>query len=343
VDEDTVLPGVPLWWRTLSAPHADSEIDHLGSADLAADWGQRLLSEKSALYDPLSYHYGSVWPLFTGWASVGAYRYGRPQVGYRALMANALLTWPWALGYVTELLSGELHAPFGRSSHHQVWSEAMVVTPLVRGLLGLEVGDAGQRLRFAPQLPADWDRAAVRRVSAGSSRVDFAVERAGGRMTITATVTAGAMPALDLAPALPLDARVQSVRVDNADVRFRAQPEGDVQRIEIEVPRAAAATRRVVLTYEEGTDVFTRVELPEAGSRSEGLRVLRARVEDGTLRLLVEGRGGRSYPLGVRSPRTVSGAPGVTVAPTSRGAALTLSFEGPSDVYVRRSIVLPLR
>jgi len=71
--------------------------------------------------------------------------------------------------------------------------------------------------------------------------------------------------------------------------------------------------------------------------------VLRARVEDGALRLLVEGRGGRSYPLGMRSPRTVSGAPGVTVGPTTGGAALTLSFEGPSDVYVRRSIVLPLR
>jgi len=127
------------------------------------------------------------------------------------------------------------------------------------------------------------------------------------------------------------------------ETAFHAATEGDVQRIEIEVPKAAAATRRFVLTYEEGTDAFTRVELPEAGRRSEGLRVLRARVEDGALRLLVEGRGGRSYPLGVRSPRTVSGAPGVTVAPSSRGAALTLSFEGPSDVYVRRSIVLPLR
>ena len=51
-------------------------------------------------------------------------------------MANALLTYQYALGYVTELLSGDFNAPFGRSSHHQVWSEAMVVTPLVRGLLG---------------------------------------------------------------------------------------------------------------------------------------------------------------------------------------------------------------
>ena len=52
---------------------------------------QRLLSDRSALYDPLSYHYGSVWPLFTGWTSMAAYRYGRPHVGYQALMANALL------------------------------------------------------------------------------------------------------------------------------------------------------------------------------------------------------------------------------------------------------------
>ena len=47
----------------------------------------------------------------------------------RRLMANALLTFQGALGYVTELLSGDFNAPFGRSSHHQVWSEAMVVTP----------------------------------------------------------------------------------------------------------------------------------------------------------------------------------------------------------------------
>ena len=110
---------------------------------MATDWGHRILSDRSELYDPLSYHYGSVWPLFTGWASVAAYRYGRPHVGYQALMANALLTESGALGYVTELLSGDFNAPFGRSSHHQIWSEAMVVTPLVRGLLGIEPLDGG--------------------------------------------------------------------------------------------------------------------------------------------------------------------------------------------------------
>ena len=47
-------------------------------------------SRTSALYDPLSYHYGSVWPLFTGWVSMAAYRYGRPHVGYQALEGGPL-------------------------------------------------------------------------------------------------------------------------------------------------------------------------------------------------------------------------------------------------------------
>src|SRR5205814_9227332 len=122
-----------------------------------------ILSNRSALYDPLSYHYGSVWPLFTGWASVAAYRHGRPLAGLQALMANGLLTFPGALGYVTELLSGDFATPFGRSSHHQVWSEAMVVTPAVRGMLGIEPDDGGRALRVAPALPANWDRVEARR------------------------------------------------------------------------------------------------------------------------------------------------------------------------------------
>jgi glycogen debranching enzyme len=185
IDEDTVLPAVPLWWRTLGDERAQSEIDHLGGGAIATDWGARIISNQSRLYDPLSYHYGSVWPLFTGWASMAAYRYGRPQVGYQALMGNALLTYSGALGYVTELLSGDFNSAFGRSSHHQVWSEAMVVTPLIRGLLGIEVEDGGNALTFAPQLPADWDRVTVSNVRAGDRKGKLTLERTGGVQTIT--------------------------------------------------------------------------------------------------------------------------------------------------------------
>src|SRR5262249_55573750 len=160
--EETVLPAVPLWWRTLDPAKAQLEIDSLGSGALETDWGTRLLSNRSKLYDPLSYHYGSVWPLFTGWVAMAAYQHGRPHVGYHALMANALLTEAGAPGSITELISGAFDTPFGRSSHHQIWSQAMVAAPLVHGLLGLTVDRGGQSLTFAPQLPADWPSVHVR-------------------------------------------------------------------------------------------------------------------------------------------------------------------------------------
>src|SRR5262249_29833620 len=49
IDEDTVLPAVPLWWRTLDPARAQDEIDRLGSGALATDWGARLLSRTSAM------------------------------------------------------------------------------------------------------------------------------------------------------------------------------------------------------------------------------------------------------------------------------------------------------
>jgi glycogen debranching enzyme len=344
IDEDTVLPAVPLWWGLLDPQRAALEIDHLGASALATDWGTRLLSNRSRLYDPLSYHYGSVWPLFTGWSAMAAYRYGRPQVGFQAVMANALLTFEGALGYVTELLSGDFDAPFGRSSHHQIWSQAMVAAPLIRGLLGISVDQGGRRLRFAPQLPADWPRVEVRGVVAGPGHFDLTLAREAGRTTITATRdAAGAGVRLQLAAALPLDARIRSATVDGREVGVDRTVVGDVQRGEVEVT-APGATATATFEYDEGTDVSLDYEPPAGGARNHGLRVLRSRAEGGTLRLALEGLAGRSYTLKVRSPRRISGVPGVDVEPgPDREARLRVRFDGPADTYVRRELALPLQ
>jgi glycogen debranching enzyme len=342
-EEDTVLPAVPLWWRTLDPERAQRQIDRLGGAALATDWGQRLLSRESRLYDPLSYHYGSVWPLFTGWASVAAYRHGRPHVGFQALMANALLTYEGALGYVTELLSGDFHAPFSRSSHHQVWSEAMVVAPTVRGLMGIEAGDAGQRLTFAPQLPADWSRAALHRVAVADGLFDLAIDRREGARTITVTRRRGTTPVrVVLAPTFALDARIRSVSVDGRSRPYQMRREGDVQRAVLELP-ADALPARVVFFCDEGTDVFAPAPDPEPGAASAGLRILRAAAEGEMLQLLLDGVAGREHVLFVRTPRTVGEAAGVAVRRTDPGRwEVRVRFEGTGGRYVRRALALPL-
>src|SRR4051812_17347631 len=348
VEEDTVLPAVPLWFGAAHDDHAQSELDHLGSAAIATDWGARLLSNSSALYDPLSYHYGSVWPLFTGWLSVAAYRYGRPHVGYQALMANAALTYVGALGSVTELLSGDFATPFGRSSHHQIWSEAMVVSPAIRGLFGIETSDAGTTLHVAPMLPASWDHVALHGVRAGATRYDIAFERSPGRLLIRFVRGAqGPAPTttpkhLVVAPALPLDARVRRVTVNGAAARHEALPVGDVQRVQVLTDERSPSTD-VLFVYDEGTDVYIEPPEIEQGQANDGLRKLRARSGAGALRLTVEGRGGRTYLVHVRTPHRVGSAEGVSVTtPPGADAELRIHFDGRPAAYVRREVAVPL-
>jgi len=57
----------------------------------------------------------------------------------------------------------------------------------------------------------------------------------------------------------------------------------------------------------------------------------------------VEGLSGRQYRIGVRTPRVVEAVSGVTVTPSPGGAELLVTFEGPPEQYVRRTISLPLR
>ncbi|HXG95292.1 MAG TPA: GH116 family glycosyl hydrolase [Blastocatellia bacterium] len=346
IDEDTVLPAVPLWWRTLEDNRAQSEIDHLGSGHVATDWGARIITNESRLYDPLSYHYGSVWPLFTGWSAMAAYRYGRPHVGYQALMANALLTFEGALGYVTELLSGDFNAAFGRSSHHQVWSEAMVVTPLLRGLLGIEASEAGNALTFAPSLPADWNHIAVGNVAMKDARYDLSLDRSSGRETIKisqrGSSSAGRSARLIVAPAFPLDAQVHSVTVNGRAAKFEVKRMGDVQRAEVIVDAPEQSTE-IVFVYDEGTEVYVMPDMLKPAQSNEGLRILRSRADAKSLRLIVEGLGGRAYTLSARTPRRLGEVSGVKISSAAGlDQQLLITFDGPREQYVRREIVIPL-
>ena len=77
VDESSVLATVPMWFGLLDEHHAEAMIPQLADSDQQSDWGMRIISDRASRFSGGGYHYGSVWPLFTGWASVGEYRYHR--------------------------------------------------------------------------------------------------------------------------------------------------------------------------------------------------------------------------------------------------------------------------
>ena len=180
----TIFPAVAWWDGTVGLRNAGPMLDRWASSEFSTDWGTRDVSSRETLYDPLSYHQGSVWPLFTGWVSLAEYRAGRALSGYAHLMQNADLTYAQDLGAVTELLSGEYYQPFGRSSSHQTWSSAMVLAPALRGLFGVDVDAAARRVTLTPHLPASWDRAELRNVPVGDARITIEYVREGRTLRI---------------------------------------------------------------------------------------------------------------------------------------------------------------
>ncbi len=185
----SIYSSVAWWDGTLALKNAGEMLTRWASNEFSTDWGTRDISHRTPFYDPISYHQGSIWPLFTGWVSLAEYRADRPLSGYAHLMQNVNLTWAQDLGSVTELLSGEFFQPLGRSSSHQMWSSAMVIAPLLRGLFGLDWDAPNHTLRLAPHLPADWDRARLRNVPLGSSSVTLEYQRRGAQLFIRATTS----------------------------------------------------------------------------------------------------------------------------------------------------------
>jgi len=245
------------------------------------------------------------------------------------------------------LLSGDFNQPFGRSSHHQVWSEAMVVTPVVRGLFGIEVSAGGKKLRFAPQLPANWDHVEARQVLVGKSKDDLTLQRLAGRLTINITHS-GPKPAsepdtldLTLVPSFPLDARVRAVEVQGRNTEFQTSRIGDRLRASVNFEMREQSVE-ITFVYDEGSDVYVKPEIPAPGAESQGLRVLRSIAEVNGLRLLLEGRGGRTYSLFVRSPHQLAETKGVKVVRNDGpDQELMLEFKGSPDGYSRLDLTIP--
>jgi glycogen debranching enzyme len=269
----TIYPAVAWWDGTLVLPHAEAMLTRWASDEFSTDWGTRDISERTSFYDPISYHQGSVWPLFTGWVSLAEYRAGRPLSGYAHLMQNAGLTWAQDLGSVTELLSGRFFQPLGRSSSHQTWSSAMVISPLLRGLFGLEWDAKNRSLRLAPRLPANWERARLRNVPLGNAIVDLSYERQAGQWRVRAT--AKAPQVFCLAP--------------------QATPEQPC--------RAAPALVKEFFAPVKPVEIALPATLPEEGSDTRQLKILSETYSDHEATFTIQARARSSYELPVRLNR----------------------------------------
>jgi hypothetical protein len=301
LDEPSVLATVPMWFGLPSEAEAVPMIQQLADVDHETDWGMRIISNRSPLFSGGGYHYGSVWPLFTGWASVAEYRYHQTFPAYANLRANALLALDGSLGHVTEVLSGDYYQPLSTSSPHQIWSAAMVVSPILRGMLGLEVDAIHRSVKLSPHLPADWDRFSIENVRVGKNTLLFNyVKRDEGIVLETGLTSGSDECTVEFRPEISLKAKVQKVDLNGKPVPFQVETREGDQHIVVQFPvKTGKYILRIWLLNEFGYS--NQPALPQLGSASRGLRVLSETwsASRDQLTLEVSGAAGSEYELEV--------------------------------------------
>ena len=319
VDEPTVLSTVPMWFGLLDEPKADVMITQLADLDQQTDWGMRIISDHSPKFSGGGYHYGSVWPLFTGWAAVGEYRYHRALPAYENLRANALLAFDGSLGHFSEVLSGAYYQSLSTSSPHQVWSAAMVVSPVLRGLFGLAPDAAAGTLTFAPHVPADWTSFAIRNVPVGSAKIDLHYAKDLEGITLEAKPTGSSSTnsslALDFQPAISLRGKVLDATFNGRPVPFHVEPNAADQHVLVRISLSSGANTLHIRLKDDFGLAYDST-LPALGSTSEGLRVVSEAWSTARdrLTLSVSGRAGRTYRLSVWNPAQIVSVSGAKLA-----------------------------
>jgi hypothetical protein len=314
VEEPTVLSTVPMWFGLPEAAHAEEMITRLAEAEHETDWGMRIISSHSSHYDGSGYHFGAVWPLFTGWASVGEYRYHRELPAYSNLRANALLAMDGSLGHFAEVLSGDYYSGFSTSSPHQIWSAAMVVSPLLRGLFGLQTNALKHEITLAPHVPADWTAFSIRNVPLQTARVDFQYRKTANSVVLETTRTGAEGCTVEFSPAFSLRTKITAVELNGKSQPFKVLPNSEDQHVAVRFPLGSGAN---VLTVRVKNDFGLALanELPALGSTSRGLRVISNSWNPERSQLIVEVSGvpGMDYELGVWNPEQIASVEGAVL------------------------------
>lgn len=340
-DELSVESTVPMWFGLPDPDKADQTITKLAAEEHQTDWGMRIISNRSKVYDGSGYHYGSVWPLFTGWASVGEYRYHRALPAFLNLRSNALPDVDGSLGHFSEVLSGDYYNSFSTSSPHQIWSAAMVISPILRGLFGLQVDAEKHQVNLVPHVPQDWTSFGMHNVHVGGVDLDFQYRKTSESIQLETKRTGAGDCWVNFSPAFSLRAQVMSVEMNGRPLPFKMQANANDQHLQLRFP-VYDGPNTLLIHVKNDFGLALNNDLPPLGSASRGLRVISESWNSSRTQLTVElsGRAGSRYELSVWNSTQISSIDGATL--TKAGKIAIQMPQGANDEYVMQKIEIRL-
>ena len=321
----TAWPATAMAFTVFDGDHGAEMAARLASSAIMTDWGARPLSATSPLFDPLHYNNGAVWPFVTGWVSLAQYNYHNAAAGWFALEAIARTGFDQSLGRNPEVISGRLYKPLDTAVPQQFFATSMVLTPLIRGLLGIDVDAPARRITIAPHLPPAWDSVAVDNVPVGAERWSFVVQRKPGRVVLAVSRTTGDTAPVEVvfSPALPLGARASG-----AGITSHTTP-GDIHAT---TRATVTGSANLTVSFVGGWSIIAPAMPAVIGERSRAPRIVSERLAGQVYSVALEGIAGQTYSFRVRETGGIDRVVPITFPAAGANAdgytAKTITFGG---------------
>jgi len=322
--EPSVMTAIPLHWGQITDPEKSANVvAQLASCNFTTDWGTRIVSEKAKFFAPGGYHTGSVWPLFTGWASLGDYASGNPSQGFSKLMSNLLIYKHWSQGYIEEVLHGTQYKYFG-VCRHQCWSETMVLQPAIDGMLGLKPDVLANTLGLTLNFPFDWNSATAENIRTGDQSISLRLVRNPDHTSLSLNhtslfLTSSPSLTINLTIPLPQGTKVTACTVNGQSHEFTVVKEGIAMELKL------AKDISVVISHQGGISVLPAVHHPAPGDSSTGLKIISDELTGNRYVVTVEG---------------LSGTPGkIRVIKSGQVMENDFVFPESKEKYVRKDLV----
>lgn len=336
----TVLPAVLLGFNLIEEDKTKHMLEEWAGNGFSPDWGIRIISTDSPYFNPTGYHYGSVWPLFTGWAALAEYQYGRSVQGFTRIMNNLLIYRHWGLGYVEEVMHGMEYQPAGVCPH-QCWSETNVLHPALSGMVGMEADAPQNRLGLKPRFPLHWDHASVKNIRVGGAVIDLEFRRENNLTTYQFRLPEGKAITVDLQPEIPEGMEITAIEIDGKSQPLSQRGKRGLPAAPVSFILKKAAT--VQYRHRGGIGMVPLVAQPQPGDSSGGYRIINARLEGNRYHVTLEGKsGGRGVFYLKTFGVSIKRAEGGDLKPASGEGVwkLAVRFDENAAGYSKKSLIV---
>jgi hypothetical protein len=334
---EAIGPAQVIGTGVFSADQDKALLDRLTSADFEADWGTREVAASAPDYNPYSYGAGSVSPVSTMTAADGMWQGHRPESAYA--LWKALIDWSTfdSMGHTHEVLAGNFYQEQTESVPEQTWSSAALFDATVRGLFGLTIDAPGNRVTFAPHLPAAWPETSIENVRVGKSTLALTLHQDAASLELDIE-NQGAPTALLFNPQIPLGARLLSADLDGRKVDASEENSGSDEhaRVSLSVP---VGRGRLHLRFAGGVTLSVRPQWLRVGSASTAPKIVDVRLDGKQLAIEADVSSAQDAVLELRTPWAIAADSGGSLRPVGEDR-YELRIPAPAAGYARTLVKL---